>query len=184
MRSVFTKPRIFIFATAVLAVCTVAGVTASGSLASTPGAKAKPKSQACNVINNVTEETVGLYYIGTTPQRMTEPGDTAVYYDNIYDSVDSTSGAIIGHVVGYMTGLYKLANGDLMTQYSEDVQLADGTIRDSGIINRASMMQGDAVTFAAVGTSGEYLGQRGYREWQLVPPLSSELASVDIQLCG
>lgn len=184
MWSLLANRRVSILAAVAITVCAAAGITASSSSAFGTTLKAKSASQACNTIDNVTEKTVGVYYVGNTTARMTEPGDTAIYYDNIYDSVDSTSGPIIGHAVGYMTGLYKLANGDLITQYYESVQLPGGELRDSGTLNRQAMQQGASALFAAVGTSGTYTGQRGYREWQIVPPAPSQLVSVKIVLCG
>lgn len=137
----------------------------------------------CETINDITEETVGDYFTGSaTPIPLTKPGEGLVYDDVIYNAQNQ----VIGHTVGMVTGLYvDPANGHLITQYNEVVELPGGTISTTGTNDRTAIFEGGTAHFTAIGTSGSFLGMTGIREWHLtqIPPVATTRAAVTIVLC-
>ena len=177
--------RIMTLVTAGIVVASV--VTASLLFLGRGTATAVPAEHNCTVLDNLTEATVHYYYVGGGDGIPVHGvGSTLVYYDNIYDA----KGTVIGHTVGFVSAIYsRPSDGHLMTQYYESVQLANGMFSDSGIIDRYAMFSGDAVKLNIIGTSGEYTGMTGTREWwfpqpiQNPPPQTTRL-KVRITLCG
>lgn len=174
---------------AVAAVCVVSAATvlATDALAADGGERDKRGKHGCVDVRGVTEQTVKYSTIGTDEPPMQEVGDTATYYDVIYDENDN----IIGDAVGFVTITGRRpSDGHLISDYQEAVHLPQGTFRDSATgIDRNGMIAGEWLHFAAIGTTGEFAGKYGYRRWQLIPPLSdppipSQRAAVVIRLCG
>jgi hypothetical protein len=145
-----------------------------------------PAATRCTVIDNLTEQTMAHDYVG---QSQTVPvqnvGESLVYYDNLYDQQNK----VVGHAVGFVSGIYKRpSDGHLMTQYYETVELPDGTFSDNGINDRLAVFDGGTAHFDAIGTAGKYLGWKGTREWQFLPPITrpprpDARTSVHIELC-
>jgi hypothetical protein len=168
----------------VLFLSSAALLATSSSAAAQPGGK----ENSCVTVKGVREQTVKYSTIGaSTTDPMRKVGDTAVYYDVIYDQ----SGAVIGDAVGWVTIVeIRKSDGHLLTDYREAVHLPQGTLTDVGIRqDRTGMIAGKWVNFIATGTSGDFAGKNGYRRWRLLPPLSdppvaSQLAGVEIVLCG
>jgi hypothetical protein len=134
------------------------------------------------VIDNITEQTSAFHIISTNPLApMSEVGDSGVYYDNIF----SESKEIIGHTVGYIRAIAKdPADGHLITQFEEIVELEDGIIRAYGPFDRSTLLSGACVRLTVEGLSGKYAGMGGFREWQIIPPLAEATVRVRMVLCG
>lgn len=166
-----------------LCVTTTATVMASDAFA----ADGDRRGNRCVEVGGVTEQTVKYSTVGSANPPMQQVGDTATYYDVIYDKQDN----IIGDAVGFVTITGRRpSDGHLISEYHEAVHLPQGTFRDSATgIDRDGMIAGEWLHLKAIGTGGSFAGKRGYRRWHLIPPLSnppvpSERAAVVIRLCG
>lgn len=133
------------------------------------------------------EQTVRFDYIGSDPNPtpLQKVGDTVTYYDDIFDA----EGRVIGHAVGYVTGDYEPTPGHLITSYKETVQLPQGRLTTTGLMERQKMVVGDTVHLQAEGRSGAFAGKTGYRDWALqkpiqVPLTKDEKVDMSILLCG
>jgi hypothetical protein len=164
-------------------VALAAGLTTATALVAAPAASAAqpaptaPRHQDC-VSTEVTERTVATQPEGPAGPPLESVGDGATYFDKIYDS----SGAQIGTAVGYYVVVSKRpGDGHLIAHYEENVHLLDGSLRDSGTVDRTAIIEGGWARFAAVGTGGRYQGE-GVRQWRVidVPTLT---ADVQILLC-
>jgi allene oxide cyclase-like protein len=162
-----------------LSVVGAIGTSYSASAAALSGDRPAPARQACRVVAQATEQTVDSEYIGSLPP-IQKVGDGAVYSDAIY----GPSGTVIGHVVGYGVGAYvRPSDGHLIADFEESIQLPGGTVRDIGTIDRNAMLSGAPVYLHAIGESGDYLGESGYRELQVLS-LANQTAKMKIVLCG
>jgi hypothetical protein len=134
------------------------------------------------VLDNLTETTKASHFVcapGTFP--LTEVGDTIIYADDIFDE----SKEVIGHTVGIARVIQKHdTDGHVITHYEEIVQLEDGLIKAAGAFDRQSMLTGNCIRLQAEGLSGRYVGMSGFREWQLIPPVTDATVLLRIVLAG
>jgi hypothetical protein len=134
------------------------------------------------VLDNMTEQTNASHFVcapGVIPA--TEVGDTFIYVDDIFN----TSGETIGHAIGIARVLQKHdTDGHPITQHEEIVEMQDGLVRAIGVFDRHSMLAGECVRLQAEGLSGRYAGMAGFREWQLIPPMSNRTVRMRIVLAG
>jgi hypothetical protein len=157
----------------VAALVVVASLVISVQAFATRGssAEAQPTGQSgdCTVIDDLTEETTNFHYVGESLDvPVQNVGESLIYYDTLYDPRNN----VVGHAVGFVSAIYRRpSDGHLMTQYYETVHLPDGSFSDSGINDRADIFDGGTAHFSAIGSSGKYLGRKGTREWQLLPPI-------------
>jgi hypothetical protein len=175
-------------ATALLG-CSVAVVSESSTASAAVGLGGRHTS--CVNVRGITEQTVKYDTVGSgadgTSPPMQKVGDTAVYTDTIFGQ----DGSVVGKALGYVTIVaIRPSDGHLLTNYQETVQLPQGTLSDTGrLLDRNGMIGGKWLDFKASGTGGEFAGKHGYRRWRLLPPLSNppvptEIAQVEITLCG
>ena len=171
--------------TVVLTTTTLALTTTlvAGSAAADNGEAA----HSCVSVSGLAEQTVKYDFVGPGTAPMQQVGDTALYTDTIF----GTDGSVVGKALGYVTVVaIRPSDGHLITDYQETVQLPQGTLRDTGRhLDRTAMIAGQWLHFTATGTSGQFAGKHGFRQWRLMPPLSnppvpSEKAQVVIKLCG
>jgi allene oxide cyclase-like protein len=118
------------------------------------------------VIQDLTEQTLRFEAVGTRSPRM-QTGDGATFYNEIYDSDDNVVGDTVGLVIALSV---QPSDGHMITEYREAINLLDGTLRSSGVVDRDAMLSGTPIRLEVVGTSGKYLGRKGFRECQLLPP--------------
>jgi hypothetical protein len=142
-----------------------------------------PTTGDCTTIDDITEQTLDYHYTGVSsaiPVR--NAGEGLTFYDEVYDNHNK----VIGHALGMVLGVYtRPADGHLVAQYHEIVELPGGSISTSGLADRTGIFLGHPTHFAAVGVSGKYLGMKGYRSWWLTdfPPSLDSRATVKIVLC-
>ena len=125
-----------------------------------------------------TEKAVRTEYHDVSP-----PGpslrDSGVYHDVLFDA----NGKRIGTALGYAWITYQRpSDSHLLAYYREDVQLANGTVRDAAVIDLTGMSQRQWVTFPTAGTSGHYLGLFGFRKWKVLNP-AERTVSVQMVMC-
>ena len=159
-----------------------AGLTTATALVAAPASAAQPAASGPQhkdcVSTQVTERTVATEPEGPAGPPLESVGDGATYFDKIYDS----TGAQVGTAVGYYVVVAKRASdGHLLAHYEENVHLADGSLRDSGTIDRTAVIEGGWARFSAVGTGGRYQGD-GIRQWR-VTDVATLTAQVQIVLC-
>lgn len=164
-----------------------AGAAQPTASARTGGAAVRTDGNCIFVGNGVTERTVNFYYVGSAPNPtpIQQVGDTVIYNDDIYDA----DGTVIGHAVGYVTAVYLQSAGHLITEYHETVQLPQGRLTTTGVMERQAMIAGGTVHLQATGVSGEFAGKYGYRNWALQQPIPNPLTNaepvvVNIVMCG
>jgi Allene oxide cyclase barrel like domain len=133
------------------------------------------------VLDNMTERIKSSYFVcppGEFP--MTTEGDSSVYTDDIFNE----AGEVVGHTVG-MARVLRIADGKVITQFEEIVELGDGIVRGIGAFDRNAILAGECVRLQVEGMSGRYVGMSGFREWQLIPPISRDGAvALRIVLAG
>jgi hypothetical protein len=117
------------------------------------------------VLDNLTEQTIRFEAVGSGDPMM-QIGDGATFFNNIYDADDN----IVGNTVGIVIATMKRPDGNLVTEYTEVVQVPGGTLRSSALINRSQFFMGSTIQLEVTGMSGRFAGMRGIRECQLQPP--------------
>lgn len=176
----------FLPLTAAIAVIGVAAAVSGVALAQ--GSSEPSRDGRClSLGEGVTERTIRYDYLGSppSPTPLQKVGDTVTYYDEIYD----TNKKVIGHTLGYVTGVYLDSPGHLVTEYHETVELPDGRLTTTGFMDRVSMITGGTVHLQAIGRSGKFAGKTGYRDWALKKPIPKPLTNaafvtVKQTLCG
>lgn len=118
------------------------------------------------VIQDLTEQTLRFETAGTRSPRM-QPGDGATFYNEIYDSDDNVVGDTVGLVIALSV---QPSDGHMITEYTEVINLLGGTLRSSGVVDRDALLTGVPIRLEVIGTSGKYLGRKGFRECRLLPP--------------
>jgi len=122
------------------------------------------------IIENLTEETLRWESVGTHERGM-QLGDGATVYNHIYDADDNVVGDTVAIVIA--TRINE-SDGHLITEYTEAINLLGGTLISHGTLDRNTMWNGEVERFDVIGTSGRFLGMKGIREWQLLPPYPPE----------
>jgi Allene oxide cyclase barrel like domain len=104
-----------------------------------------------------------------------QPGQTGTFDDELYDA----GGNLIGTSHGSFEIRYRRPTDDaLPSYYQEDITLADGTIHAEGWADFIDVKTSQWVFYPAVGTSGRYLGKRGYRQWRMTGVRASAEARI------
>lgn len=161
----------------------------SGSAAGSDGDSAAgshgTRSAGCRTyLQGWTEQTMQFFATGEqNPYPAQEVGDSLIYNDNVYDENDQK----VGHAVGYVSVFAKRpSDGHLISRYDHTVELPDGDLSGTGIVDRTAMFQGATAVFHVHGTSGAYAGKRGTYSWKLVqvPPDFDTRVSLTLTLCG
>lgn len=130
------------------------------------------------VLADLTERTLRTESVGTHVPRM-QLGDGATFYNEIYDS----AGEAIGSTVGIVIAVSRRSSDDhLITEYTEVVQLPAGTLHSTATVDRDAMLSGEVIHADVIGMSGEFLGMKGVRQCQLIPPISEARVSLRIEL--
>jgi hypothetical protein len=147
--------------------------------------QARPAGHECqNYLDGWTEQTMQFYATGpANPYPVQEVGDALIYHDNVYDENDQE----VGHAVGYVTVTSKRASdGHLISSYNHTVELPDGDLTGTGVVDRTAMFQGATAVFHVHGTSGAYAGKYGTYSWKLVqvPPDFDTRVALTLTLCG
>jgi hypothetical protein len=116
-----------------------------------------------------TEKAMSINHIGpANPWPVADVGSAAIYYDDIYDE----EGTVIGHAVGYSEAVeVRESDGHVIVMYHEAVELPEGTFKAVGTVDQAALPEGKWIHLDMIGTSGKYLGARGTRSYQAIPPL-------------
>lgn len=118
------------------------------------------------VLENLTEKTIRFESVGSGNIAM-QVGDGGTFYNDIYDADDN----IVGNTVGIVIAVSQdPSDQHVLTEYVEAIQLPEGTLRTSGIVDRIAMFGGAPIVLDVVGTGGAYLGMTGTRECRLLPP--------------
>jgi hypothetical protein len=134
------------------------------------------------VFDNLTEQTKAYHFVampGAFP--MTTVGDTVVYEDDIFNADKE----IIGHTVGMARVVLKRETDDhIFAEYDEVVQLEEGLLRATGTFDRNSLLAGACVRLKLEGVSGRFVGMSGFREWQVIPPITDAFVVMRMVLAG
>jgi hypothetical protein len=158
----------------------VAAIAAEANLESVDNTQIKTPPQLI-ILDNLVERIKSNYFVcpqGEFPMR--SEGDSVVYADDIYNEKQE----IIGHTVG-MGRVLSISDGKVITQFEEIVELPGGIVRGIGTFDRNAVLAGECMRLQVEGLSGEYAGLAGFREWQLIPPITSDGAiSMRIVLAG
>jgi hypothetical protein len=147
----------------------IATIAAEHGLESVDDTKIKTPPRLI-IFDNLIEKIKSNYFVcapGEFPMR--SEGDSVVYADDIFNENEE----VIGHTVG-MGRVLRIADGKVITQFEEIVELSGGIVRGIGTFDRNAVLAGECMRLQVEGLSGEYAGMVGFREWQLVPPLTSD----------
>ncbi len=121
-----------------------------------------PKEIVVKVVDDVTVED---------PQI----GQTGTFDDEIYDE----SGKLLGTSHGSFEIKYvRPGDGGLLTYYTEDITLEDGTIHAEGWADFNDVRTSEWVFYPATGTGGRYEGLTGFRKWRMTGVRASAEARI------
>ena len=163
-------------AAVIVAFVATSAATVTAASAATSGASLH--RQHCEVVQDVTEQTIRWESMGNGGLGMVV-GDFATYYDNIYDAADN----VIGHAVGLVAAVSnRSSDGHLIADYTEGIQLASGSLRTHGYVDRNVLLSGNWVRIPAFGLSGTYLNKAGYREVQVIIPSTPPTSISDVRI--
>lgn len=160
--------------------------TGSAAGSDTAGAHgARPAGGGCQTyLQGWTEQTMQFFATGPqNPYPAQQVGDALIYNDNVYDENDQK----VGHAVGYVSVFEKReSDGHLLSRYDHTVELPDGDLTGTGLVDRTAMFGGATAVFDVHGTSGAYAGKYGTYSWKLVqvPPDFDTRVSLTLTLCG
>lgn len=102
-------------------------------------------------------------------------GQTGTFDDEIYDE----SGTLLGTSHGSFRIEYvRPGDGGLMTYYTEDLTLTDGTIHAEGWADFNDVRTSEWVFYPATGTGGRYKGLTGFRTWRMTGVRASAEARI------
>ncbi|MEU6811649.1 hypothetical protein ABZ920_22205 [Streptomyces sp. NPDC046831] len=102
-------------------------------------------------------------------------GQGGTFDDELYDE----TGQLIGTSHGTFTIKYVRPGDDgLLTYYSEDITLEDGTIHAEGWADFHDVRTSEWVFYPATGTSGRYAGLTGFRKWRMTGVRASAEARI------
>ncbi|MGW1752488.1 allene oxide cyclase barrel-like domain-containing protein [Streptomyces sp. NPDC002092] len=102
-------------------------------------------------------------------------GQTGTFDDELYDE----TGAQIGTSHGSFRIEYvRPGDGGLLTYYTEDITLRDGTIHAEGWADFNDVRTSEWVYYPATGTGGRYAGLTGFRKWRMTGVRASAEARI------
>ncbi|NJP45186.1 allene oxide cyclase barrel-like domain-containing protein [Actinacidiphila epipremni] len=102
-------------------------------------------------------------------------GQGGTFDDELYDE----GGKLIGTAHGTFTIRYiRPGDNGLLSWYSEDITLEDGTIHAEGWADFNDVKTSKWVFYPAVGTSGRYEGLTGFRSWRMTGVRASAEARI------
>ncbi|WP_066363831.1 allene oxide cyclase barrel-like domain-containing protein [Herbidospora mongoliensis] len=121
-----------------------------------------PKEIVVKVVDDVTVADPQIGQVGT-------------FDDEIYDED--------GNLLGTSHGSFKIeyvrpGDGGLMTYYTEDITLTDGTIHAEGWADFNDVRTSEWVYYPATGTGGRYEGLTGFRTWRMTGVRASAEARI------
>jgi hypothetical protein len=125
------------------------------------------------IADELTERTLRFEAVGTRSPRM-QVGDSATFYNEIYDAEDNVIGSTVGLVLAVSV---RPGDGHMMCEYREGIELRGDTFHSFALMDRDALMTGSAVQLDIVGISGRYTGKRGIRECRLLPPFPATIES-------
>ncbi|WP_448316709.1 allene oxide cyclase barrel-like domain-containing protein [Streptomyces sp. CO7] len=104
-----------------------------------------------------------------------QTGQTGTFDDELYDET--------GRQIGTSHGSFRITyvrpgDGGLMTYYTEDITLEDGTIHAEGWADFNDVRTSEWVYYPATGTSGRYAGLTGFRTWRMTGVRASAEARI------
>jgi Allene oxide cyclase barrel like domain len=140
---------------------------------------AEPAAPQSLVFTDHTERTLRFESVGSGDPRM-QPGDGATFYNEICDP----AGTVVGHTVGMVVAVSRRDDGAVLTEYTEVIQLPGGTLHSTATVDRGALLRAEPVTLEVVGIGGAFLGRKGTRECQVIPPLTDGRVRMTIVLPG
>ncbi|HUR07918.1 MAG TPA: hypothetical protein VM347_35620 [Nonomuraea sp.] len=134
------------------------------------------------VLDDMTERTKAFHFVAAPDAfPMTSVGDSVVYEDEIFNADKE----VVGHTIGMARVVRKRESDDhIFAEYDEVVQLQDGIMRATGTFDRNALLAGACVRLKLEGLSGRYAGMSGFREWQVIPPLTDAFVRLRMVLAG
>ncbi|MEU9609704.1 DUF6531 domain-containing protein [Streptomyces sp. NPDC048057] len=91
-------------------------------------------------------------------------GQSGTFDDELHDE----SGTLIGTSHGFFRIEYiRPGDGGLMSYYTEDITLDDGTLHAEGWADFNAVRTSEWVYYPVTGTSGRYEGLSGFRKWRM-----------------
>ncbi|HEU5333406.1 MAG TPA: hypothetical protein VFU73_11585 [Actinocrinis sp.] len=164
----------------------IAGVAISGAAvgvipASAAAGKTADAGHRC-VHLTVIEPTIRIYTsVPVDPAVGPTPGVQVAYFDPLQDS----AGNQIGQSVGQVDMLYtRAADGHLIEDIAENLQLADGTLMSAAVYDRVQVLSGNWVSAPIRGVSGAYSGMSGTWSFRLLSHVAPFPVQEEISMCA
>jgi hypothetical protein len=128
-----------------------------------PARAARPAGKAVTV--DGLHELIDSYDINAVTGPYPSVGDTVRYVDHFEDA----TGRRLGTVYGYLAVVEKRpSDGHYIDYAAERIELADGTIRTSGLFDLTAAFGHAWEPLSAWGTAGRYRGTTGTRYFQII----------------